>query len=379
MVLAAALLADPVAAQSPLSISSSVESGWTSNATGSAAGGDDLYVTYSEQISLTGTTETALLRGTLSVTQTRFMQTSFEDDDEIAGGIEGELAIRDDATLRLGYAVTRSWTGDDLDLGGLIIETRGVETDHEFVGTFVVKGPDQQVAVDVATLYAIQGESELIGLGLPPLRVNPDVGSVTTRVAWEKTISPTLAVLAGMEAWFTSVPKLDQFLFFRAPANGGRASTGLRLLAGPVTLRGSAGFDLVWPHGHADLRRTSPYFVLAASLAPADGLTVTLNTETGVELIDPLDGVAGRTATIDLGATLALTPEMALTAQLGAWQERGLYGTDLVRSRRTAALGLHYAPSPQLGYGATLSFGHYENPGESYDKTSLALSLTGTL
>lgn len=377
--LIATLLVWPVAAQSPLSIKSQVETGWTSNATDSAAGRDDLYATHNTEISLTGVAGDALLRGTLSITQTRFMTTSFEDDDEVAGGIEAELALGTDAKLRLGYAVTRSWTGDDLNIEGFIIPIRGDETDHEFIGTLVVTGPDQQVTVDVAGLWAVQGDSELVGLGLPPLKLQPDVGSVTTRIAWEKAISPTMAALAAMEAWFTTVPELDQYLFFRAPADGGRVSAGLRVVAGPVTLSGSAGFDLVWPKGRADLRRTSPYFAMAASLAPAAGVNLSLNAGTGVELVDPIDGVAGHTAAIDLAATVALTPQVALSAQLGGWREVGLYDTSLIRSRRTAALGLRYAASAQFSYGATLSLGHYDNPGESYDKTGLAFSVTGSL
>ncbi|MDB5527667.1 MAG: hypothetical protein JWR51_770 [Devosia sp.] len=376
--LIATLLAWPAAAQSPLSIKSQVETGWTSNATDSAAGQDDLYGTHSQEISLTGVAGNALLRGTLSITQTRFMATSFEDDDEVAGGIEAELALGD-AKLRLGYAVTRSWTGDDLNIEGFIIPIRSEETDHEFVGTLVVTGPDQQVTVDVAGLWAVQGNSELVGLGLPPLKLQPDVGSVTTRIAWEKAISPTMAALAAMEMWFTTVPELDRYLFFRAPADGGRVSAGLRVAAGPVTLSGSAGFDLVWPKGHADLRRTSPYFAVAASLVPTAGVSLSLNAGTGVELVDPIDGVAGHTSAIDLAATVALAPQVELSAQLGFWREVGLYDTSLIRSRRTAALGLRYAASAQLSYGATVSFGHYDNPGESYDKTGIAFSVTGNL
>ena len=377
--LIATLLVWPVAAQSPLSIKSQVETGWTSNATDSAAGRDDLYATHNTEISLTGVAGNALLRGTLSITQTRFMATNFEDDDEVAGGIEAELALGTDAKLRLGYAVTRSWTGDDLNIEGFIIPIRSDETDHEFIGTLVVTGPDQQVTVDVAGLWAVEGDSELAGLGLSPLKLQPDVGSVTTRIAWEKAISPTMAALAATEAWFTTVPELDQYLFFRAPADGGRVSAGLRVVAGPVTLSGSAGFDLVWPKGRADLRRTSPYFAMAASLAPAAGVNLSLNAGTGVELVDPIDGVAGHTAAIDLAATVALTPQVALSAQLGGWREVGLYDTSLIRSRRTAALGLRYAASAQFSYGATLSLGHYDNPGESYDKTGLAFSVTGSL
>jgi hypothetical protein len=108
-------------------------------------------------------------------------------------------------------------------------------------------------------------------------------------------------------------------------------------------------------------------------------VSLSLNAGTGVELVDPVDGVAGHTSAIDLAATVALTPQVALSAQLGGWREAGLYDTSLIRSRRTAALGLRYAASAQLSYGATLSFSHHDNPGESYNKTGIALSITGSL
>jgi len=374
-----ALLVEPGMAQSPFSVTSHVETGWTSNATDSAGGGADIYATHNEEVSITGTTGPLMLRGTLSITQTRFMRTSFEDDDELAGGIEAEFAFGSVAKLRLGYAVTRSWTGDDLRVGALVIATRGVETDHEFIGSLVVVGPTQQFSVDVATLSALQGDSELVGLGLPRIKLQPDVGQVTTRVAWEGALAPNLAALAGGEFWYTSVPEIDQYLFFRAPADGGRANAGLRLAIDQLILSGSAGFDLVWPKGHADLRRTSPYFAVAASLVPTPGMTVALTSGTGVELLDPIDGVAGHTSTIDLAATIVVGPQVELSAQVGGWREVGLYDTSLMRSRRTAALGLRYAASAQTSYGTTLSFGHYENPAEVYDKTGIVFSFTGSL
>ncbi|QDZ10983.1 hypothetical protein [Devosia ginsengisoli] len=367
----------PALAQSPIAISSQVESGWTSNATDSAAGGEDFYVTHSHDLSLTGRTDNLLLRGSLSISQTRFATTQFEDDAAVTGAVEGELALGADAVLRLGYAVTQNWTGDDLGIGALVVPVRSSETQHEYLAEFTLRGIDQQVVVAVTGDWALPGDSVLDGLGLPPLRLPPIVGSVAGKVNWERALTPNLAVLTGMEAWFTLIPEVDQLTYLRAPADGGRVSAGLRLADGTWTAEGKGGVDLVWPKGFSALTRTMPYIAVAASVVPMAGVTLAASGETGVELADPADGVAGRTAAIDLGATWMLMPEVTLSASLAGQQEWGLFDTDLVRSVRMAALGARYAVSERFTYRAMLTWSRHAEPDEQYDKAGLALSLRG--
>ncbi|KRA40288.1 hypothetical protein ASD80_12850 [Devosia sp. Root635] len=238
----------PSMAQSPLALSSEIETGWTSNATDSATGGADFYVTHSHDMALTGSAGNLLLRGSLALTQTRFASLKFEDDAEVTGAIEAQLALGA-ATLRLGYAVTQSWTGDDLSIGGLAIPVRSVASEHEYVAEFTLRGVDQQVIVAVTGDWVLPGDSVLGELGLPPLRLTPQVGSVAGRVDWERALSPGLAVLAGMEAWFTLVPEAERIVYARAPVDGGRVSAGFRLADGGWSAEGKGGVDLVWPGG----------------------------------------------------------------------------------------------------------------------------------
>ncbi|MCR6673964.1 hypothetical protein [Devosia ginsengisoli] len=367
----------PALAQSPIAISSQVETGWTSNATDSAAGGEDFYVTHSHDLSLTGRTDKLLLRGSLSVSQTRFATIQFEDDAAVTGAVEAQWALGGDAVLRLGYAVTENWTGDDLAIGALVVPVRSSETQHEYLAEFTLRGTDQQVIVAVTGDWTLPGESMLDGLGLPPLRLSPIVGSVAGKVNWERALMPGLAVLAGMEAWFTLIPQADQLTYVRAPADGGRVSAGLRLADGAWTAEAKGGVDLVWPRDLSAMMRTMPYVAVAASAVPMAGVTLALSGETGVELADPVDGVAGRTAAIDLGATWMLTPEVTLSASLAGQQEWGLFDTSLVRSVRMAALGASYAISERFTYQAMLTWSRHADPDEHYDKTGIALSLRG--
>lgn len=375
-VLMAILGAAPSVAQSPLALSSEIETGWTSNATDSAAGGADFYVTHSHDMSLTGQTGNLLLRGSLAMSQTRFATFRFEDDAEVTGAIEAQLALGA-AALRLGYAVTQSWTGDDLSVGGLVVPVRSPASEHEYVAEFTLRGVDQQVVVAVTGDWVLLGESVLGGLGLPPLRLTPQVGSVAGRIDWERALSPNLAMLTGLEAWFTLIPEADRITYLRIPVDGGRVSAGLRVADGGWSAEGAGGLDLVWPKGLSGMTRTMPYVSVSASVLPMAGVTLALNAETGVELADPLDGAAGRAAAMDLGATWLLTPDIALSASLAAQQEWGLFDDSISRSVRTAMVGASYAVSERFTYRATLSWSRHADPGESYDKAGIGLSLRG--
>jgi hypothetical protein len=369
----------PAMAQSPIVITSEAEAGWTSNATDSAAGQADLYASHSQSVSLAGEAEAFVLRGSLSISQTRFLQTTFEDDDAVSGTVEAEMALGDEALLRLGYGVTRHWDGDDLAVGGVVVPIRSDGVDHAYVAELVVAGPEQQVTIGVNADWVVPGDTTLVGFGLAPVRLAAEVGSVAVRAKWERALTPTVAALAGMEARFTAISEMDQLTFQRAPADSGRIDAGLRLMEGDVSLEGSAGIDVVWPKGQAGLLETSPYFALAASLTPLPDLTLAFGAQTGVELADPLDGVAGRTTSIEARAAWLVRPNLTLSARIADFREVAIFDASLAQWRRAASLGASWAVSERLAYGVTLSWSRHVSPVESYDKAGIALSLSGAI
>lgn len=369
----------PALAESPIGISSEVENGWTSNATDSAAGAADFFTTHRHEMSVTGQSDTVLLRGSLVISQTRFLQTTFKDDASVTGGVETEFALGPNMLLRLGYGVTRSWTGDDLALGSVVLPLESEDTEHEFLAEVVVIGADQQVVLGVDGDWLEQGDTIIGGLDLPPLRLKPHVALLTARVAWERAFSPAMAVLAGMEGWLTRIPEADQLLYLRPAADGGRARLGLRLQRDQFAVEGFGGVDAIWPQGMQEMTELAPHLALAASLKPAASLRLTAAAETGVELADPVDNVAGRTASAELGARWDVTPAWALSVELAGRRESGIYDDSLVRSRQVAALTARFTASEKHAYAATLSLSHHENPGESYDKAGIALTLSGRL
>ena len=375
VVVVVAMIGLPVAAQTPIEINSTLQTGWTSNATDSAAGSGDFYATHSHEMTLVSGTERFVLRGTLALSQTRSLATDFEYDDEVRGGVEAEFALGTNAALRLGYGVTQSWSGDDLAIAGLLLETRGSQTRHEVVLETSVVGDDQQATLGLYGSWNLEGETTLVGLGLPPLRLKPDVGLIEGRLAWEAAVSSNVAVLGNLHAWMPQMSVGDQLDFLRAPADAGRVSGGLRLQDGMIAAEAVGGVDMVWPKARPELAVLLPYFRVEASLTPMPELTVTAGTGTDLDLVDPLDGVASQTAAASLNATLRVAEGMELFAQTAATLEQGLYDTSLVGQTRSVSVGFRQAIAEAFGYGVAASLGRYDTPGESYDKAGIAVSL----
>src|SRR5690606_15216941 len=90
-----------VMAQSPLSLKSTIETGWTSNATESVAGGADVFVQHRHEATVTGTLGMLSLRAGLNFEQTHFATLSGEDDLALGGGVEIGMAPGEGVSLRI--------------------------------------------------------------------------------------------------------------------------------------------------------------------------------------------------------------------------------------------------------------------------------------
>ena len=319
------------------------------------------------------------MRGSLSITQTGFANTTFENDDEIAGTLEAELALGGAAVLRLGYTANRSWTGDDLSIGGLVVPVRS----DEFAARICCRARR-------GGLRAAGDGRRGCGLGSAgrndPGRLRSAAGAAVAGGRFGSGaggmgagVVASVAVLAAMEAWFTQSPKTNRSMFLRAPADGGRAAAGLRLGRGYRGYRGGrrAGYGLA--KGGAELASGVAVFCGECQFDAIAEVTVTLGAESGIELADPVDSVAGRTVAIEAGAAWSLRPDVTLFGQAG-W----MAGSGAVRSWPRAIapygdVGGHLSASEHSVYGATVSWSRHDDPAESYDKTGIALSLSGTL
>ncbi|WIY51761.1 hypothetical protein O9Z70_09700 [Devosia sp. YIM 151766] len=365
------------AAQSPVVLTSSVESGWTSNATENRGGTADFYLRHSHDLSITGRQGPLSLRGGLMLEQEVFRFHAGENDLSVTGGIEAGLALGEGRSLRLGYALTQTWTGEMVDLGPAMLALNSPALEHEMLGEIIVTGPDRAVTIGVDAKRRQPGLSRFEGLPLPPSRIDPELGQVTARIDGEWVLTPEMAGLARFHWTMLSVPDGDRVQFGREPASAARMAAGLRLRQGSWSVQARAGLDLVWPEAAPHLLRRLPHIDAAGELALTERLTLNARAVAGVELFNPVDGVAGRQTEAELGARLALTETLSLSAGLAVSREQGLYDESLIATRRSlhGAVSRTFAPGIEGSFKA--SHAEVEEPGNAYGVTTIGLTLAG--
>ncbi|MFC3703302.1 hypothetical protein ACFOOL_00870 [Devosia honganensis] len=365
--------------QAPLSLSSRLESGWTSNAPERPGGSADTYLRQIHDLSLRGTLGITAIGLGLSLEQIRFTGQHAEDDFAVTGAIEASTAPADGVQLRLGYAQTRRWSGETADLGGVVFGIRNPVTEHETIAELTLEGAGMRLVMGVDGLWRMPGLATVAGLPLPPRRIEPETALATLRADGEMALGTDLAGLARLRGFYTHVPAADRFNYWREPASALRGAAGLRLRLDRFTAQVHAGLDLVRPQSAPHLLRALPHFEASAEAAVLERLTLRGSAVTGLELLDPIDGVAGRTMEAELGARLALTEPLSLSATAAVSRERGLYDRTLGQFSRSVRLGAAYALAPGVELEMTAGQEHVEGPGGPYSVRKLAATLAGRL
>ncbi len=372
------LLFSPVAlAQSPILLASSVESGWTSNATESVDGTPDFYVQHTHEAALAEAMGPLVLRGALMVEHQTFRDQQGENDLSVTAALEAGLTLSDSVSLRLGYGVTRDWIGEIVDLGVLTLTLNSPATTHEMLAELSVAGADRAGAIGVEVWRLQPGLSRFEGLPLEPAQLDPEVMQIRSWLAGEWALSPQMAGLARLQWTIAGVPELDRFVFGREPASAAQLSGGLRLRQGIVTAEARAGVDMVWPQAATDLVERLPYLEADLALALTEQLSLTARGFLGVELFKPNDGVASRRMEAELGARLALTDYLTLNAGIALTREQGLYDDSIESSRRSAQAGLSARFAPGLEAGLVASHADVDEPGGSYSVRTIGFKLSG--
>jgi len=373
------IAAGQAGAQEPVSYDYAVETGWTSNATDSAAGGEDFYLRHDHRLEIAGGAGPLSLRGGLWLEQTRHARLVGEDDLEAGAGIEASLEPGEGVALRLGYAATRSWIGEVIAGGGMVIELDSGLLEQEVLAELVLLGDGRQLTLAVDRVSRQPGETVLVGLPLPPLRLDPAVEQVRVRLDAELALGPDLVALARLHGFFTGVPPADQADHGREPADAARLAGGLRWRGDAMLLEARGGVDLVWPENAPQLLQGLSYLDAMVELAALEALTVSGRAMLGIELVEPVDGVAGRVAEAELGARLALGERVALTGALSLRGETGLFLPDLRETRRSASAGVTVALAGDMSVGVLARASRTEAPDTAYDTMSLALTFGGRL
>ncbi|WP_156385668.1 hypothetical protein [Devosia sp. Root685] len=341
--------ASAVVGEDAFALKSTVETGWTSNATETTDGPSDLFVEHEHELSLTGAIGALSLRGTLLFEQTRFATISVEDDMSAAAGVEATLELDKGMALRAGYAVTRDWIGEGLPLDGTLIGIAGGKVTHETMLELAVAGADQQVSMTVNGSWRYPEKSVISGLPivLPPVRLDPEVGVVGVGVNWEKAVSSTMAVLGRLKGDFSNVPEDDQIDYVRLPGTAGTAAGGIRAKEGNLFVEFLAGATMVWPLIDPALREVLPYLAMQSEIALSERWSVALRAEKRVELDDPLDPVASGVSEVELSARYRMTDAISLSAAISRSDEAGIFDPSQTRQVQSASLRLDYVIADQ--------------------------------
>jgi len=361
-----------------LALKSTVETGWTSNATESVDGPPDLFLEHKHELSLSHSMGALSLRGTLLFEQTRFATVSVEDDMSAAGGIEAALELDKGMVLRAGYALTRDWIGEGLPLNGAMIGVASGTVTHETMLELAVMGEDQQVNVSVNGSWRYPEDAVISGLPivLPPVRLDPEVGVVAVEVNWEKAVTGAMAVLGRLKGDFSSVPDSDQYDYGRLPGTAGAVAGGVRAKAGNLLVEFLAGATMVWPLIDPGLREVLPYLTMQSEISLGDRWAIAFRAEKGVELDDPMDPVASSTSEIELSARYKMTHAISLSAAISRSDELGIFDASQTRQVQSSSLRLDYAIADQASLSVAALRKWVEEAGESYavDRFTLAVN-----
>lgn len=360
-----------------IALTSRVESGWTSNAAEVSGGRPDLYVMQSHALELSGASSGLALRAGLALEETRFRAQGEENDLSLTGGVEMGLTPAEGLALRLGYAQSRSWTGDLLELGTLRLGITNPLIEHEAIAELVLSGAGRQLTLGMDGLWRQPGTARFSGLALPDLRLDPEAGLITLRADGEWALATDLAALARVQGFFSHVPWPDRVEYGRQPADGARLAAGLRLSQGAAWAELVAGLDMVWPQGAPALRRSLPYVEGRAELALMETLTLNAGAATGLDLLEPIDGVASSTVEARLGMRLALAEALALTASWKAESERGLYDAGLGQFRWLVGAGIVYQAAKGVEVGLSASHERVTAMDERYGISRIAATMAG--
>ncbi|ODT79261.1 MAG: hypothetical protein ABS76_20590 [Pelagibacterium sp. SCN 64-44] len=372
MIWPGAALAQPV-----VSLSSKAESGWTSNASESVGGAPDFYLRHSHDLSVTTLTGPLALRGSLQVEQQVFRLHQGENDLSLAGGVEAGLALTDGLSLRLGYAQTREWNGDMVDLGPLVVSLETPVVEHEILGEIAVEDAGRRVVLGVDVSRRQPGPTTFAGLPLPPLRLEAEMLQVRARADGEWVVTPEMAGLTRLHWTTTRISEDDRTAFGREPAGLAELAAGLRLRQGALATEAWIGVDLVWPEAAPHLLHRLPFFEASAELAASDRLMLEARGFAGVELADPVDGVASRVLEAELGGRLALAERASLTMGLAWRREQGLYDESSTSTRRSLRAGITMPLAAGLEAGLTASHAEIAEPGGAYRVSTIGLTLNG--
>lgn len=377
VLLASGLCATATGTEPVVTLNSTAQAGWTSNATGTSRGPADSFVDYRHEATISASVGAMSLRGTLRLERTIFQKITEENDLSIAAGLEAGLALADNISLRAGYGLTRQWTGEGVPTDIGLVGIAGVTDERETFAELLIAGVDQQVRVSINQSWKYPEASQISGLPipLPPLRLDPAVGVTGVGVDWEKVVTPNMAVLIRLRSDHSHIPEPDQFEFGRFEAASGTAAAGVRISEQHFGAEVVSGATMLWPYQQPSLRQTLPYITARLQLALGDRLSIEGNGAVRTEMDNPIDPVASQVMEGDISATVKLTDATSVTSGMGQSQESAIFGFPQTRLVHTVQMRLDHAFSEGVRVSLAASRKWVAEMGDNYEVTRVALGI----
>ena len=366
----------PAFAQPAPVLSSTVETGWTSNAEGRAGGSADHYVTHAHSVGLSAAGEAFALRGALGFEQTRYHRLLRENDWIGTLSLDGEALLAPAALLRGSLKLSYEEEGHILptDSGpvGLVSPTlRGA------AGLRLETGFNALIlGLDLAYAPTRPGDTRVEAGLLPDTRTRANTDLVTAGLDIAHPIAPDAAIaLRGQYSWLAVEPE-DQQLYGRLPLSLARLAAGLQWDGG-LSLR--AGFDAILPENPLLNALFVPYGEADIRLPLADALTLAATLSAGADIDDPADGLADWKLKSRGSLALAIAPEFVLEAALFAAQSRSPALGAILETERGAELLARWMPQGGPVLEAVARHRHVRGHAPAYEENRLGLRISAAI
>lgn len=366
-------------AQTPLTLSSSAEMSWTSNAEGAAGGSGDWRLTDSHTIGLEGGDGTVGLRASLGFEQTRYQRLWQHNEWAATAGLEADVTLAPNARLRGKFGLAY---GEEGKLMATLLGPLGAVTPtlsaHAGLRLDTMAGTTG-IGLSLGLEAVRPGQTRLEAGLAPPARLKAETLMASAGVELTHPFGPhaTLAALAEWRGLLVGAD--DQAIYGRLPLNAVRLALGGQTGDGAVASLGlRGGIDVLLPAIAGLEAAILPYGRAEAELAVLPGLTLRASLAAGADLADPADLYADWRLSGRAGLVLALMEGLEIEPSLFASQRRSA-GLDVtIETEQGAALALRYGWG-HLGLAANLSHRRVTALAGPYDESRVGLRVDARL
>lgn len=383
LALAAALLPGTAAGQElrgGFDLKSEATLGWTSNAEGMADGQSDMFIEHSHAMGFTHAAQDMVLRGALSLAETRYRRLWQENDRQAGAELAFEWRVSPESLMRAKAALTLHEEGQAIPaLTGLIaaktpyLKGRAeLEVESRFGGT--------SMALGLRYGTTRHGDTVFDEPALAPIRTRADTATVQGDMRLSHAIGEHVAVTGHVLGLAHMISDANRIAFGAVPVRALRLAAGMEAalpLRASFTLE--AGTDIVWADTGGAGLFIVPYMRSEAALALGGGFDLRAMLGTRLDFESPADGLAdwmieGRTV---IGYAMGQTAR--LEAALFAAAARSL-GFDIEhKSTLGGEVSARTALGEALSARAVISHAFHSGLAPSYAETRLGLTLAAAI